>query len=247
MKKGIHEIRNSIKKRKRARLTEPKSTQLPVYPYLPEEGEKYSDQSPVIPHVSLLKNQKKVLFRLFASVIIFVGAAALLQTNTPALKSAKQVTANLLQEEFPFAKVNEWYVASFGAPISLTSLSSPETADNGTFPVDGEVVETFAANGSGIMISLAEKENIGAYERGVVVFAGNHPETKKTVVIQHADGTKTTYGYLQTVDVHIYATVEANSKIGTYEASVEANGFYFQMEKDNEYIDPTKVIPVDGG
>lgn len=247
MKKGIHEIRSSIKKRKQTKLTEPKRHHVPVYPILPEEGEKYSDQSPVLPHVSLLKNQRKVFFRLFASVLMFLTAATLLQTNVAVLKSAKQVTAHFLQDEFPFAKVNEWYVTSFGAPISLTSLSSPKKTDNGSFPVDGEVVETFATNGTGIMISLPGKEHIGAYDRGVVVFAGNHPETKKTVMIQHADGTKTTYGYLQSVDVHVYATVEANSKIGTYQASEKVNGFYFQMEKDNEYIDPTKVIPVDGG
>lgn len=247
MKKGIDEIRKSIKKRKRVKLTEAKTDQVAIYPLLPEEGEKYADQAPVIPQVNMLKKQKTFLFRVFASVLLFLGAATLLQTNTPALKTAKKWTATVLQEEFPFAKVNEWYVASFGAPISLTSLSGQKTADKGSFPVDGEVVETFATNGSGIMLSLAGKENIGAYDRGVVVFAGNHPETKKTVVIQHADGTKTTYGYLQSIDVHIYATVEANSKIGSYEASDEVNGFYFQMEKNNEYIDPTKVIPVDGG
>src|SRR5699024_12750286 len=78
-----------------------------------------------------------------------------------------------------------------------------------------------------------------------VTFAGNDRKTNKTVVIQHADNSTTTYGYLQSIDVHLYQSIQSNQRLGTFVSTQENRHLYFSIEKDNQYIDPVQVIQVD--
>src|SRR5690625_3342751 len=110
--------------------------------------------------------------------------------------------------------------------------------------VIAHVIESFTKNGTGIMISPDEKTVVSALNRGVVIFAGNDSDTRKTVIIQHADGSKTTYGFLSSIDVHVYQVVQSNETIGTFQPTDKNQMVYFSIEKDKQFIDPSQVIPV---
>src|SRR5699024_12861350 len=88
-------------------------------------------------------------------------------------------------------------------------------------PASGSVVQSFQDNGQGIMIAPKEKIDVSAMEEGVVIFAGNDKDTDQTVVIQHTNGSQTTYGHLESKEVHLYQFIESNQVIGQFTPSAE--------------------------
>lgn len=253
MDRGVQKVRQSIKHRKKNRART-KMSHKSVLPFTATEEEKHGffDSQVYDVHSSFQKGKQKSLSRTFfakafLSVALFIAVVFLLKTNIPNLQQAQEWTYKAVQDEFPFAQVNEWYVTKLGSPLSFTPQGNIQLdEDDATMelPVMGHVVETFSTNGTGIMISPDEKTVVSALSRGVVLFAGNDQDTHKTVVIQHADGSNTTYGHLSAIDVHVYQIVNANETIGTFQPTEQNEMVYFSIEKDSQFIDPSQVIPV---
>lgn len=252
MDRGIRKVRKSIKQRKKNReIKNHLTTQM--LPIIASEEEKHGIE-PSLYDFNYTYDKKQVrplhksamFVKAIASLLLFFAAAFLLQTNMLVFEQPKKWINDALQEEFPFAKVNDWYVTTFGTPLAITPQGNIHLENDAmVLPVSGEVVETFSANGSGIMISPKEKSVVSAMNRGVVIFAGNDKYTNKTIIIQHADNSETTYGFLSSIDVHPYQVVEANETIATFQPTLENKQFYFSIEKDNQFIDPSQVIPVE--
>lgn len=255
MDRGIRKVRQSIKQRKKIRERNESQTKR-ILPLIASDQEKHGFEPPFyeIDQPTYKKNpehkvpRSNMLVKAIAALGLFLGATFLLKANNPTFEQPQKWAYNALQKEFPFAAVNEWYVTTFGTPLSIAPQGAiPVETNEHTMilPVMGDVVETFSANGSGIMISPDEKTVVSAIQRGVVVFAGKDKDTKQTVVIQHADNTLTTYGLLSSIDVHLYQIVNANETIATFQPTEQNKMVYFSIEKDNEFIDPSQVIPVD--
>src|SRR5699024_1766976 len=180
------------------------------------------------------------------SVMLFFGVGLLWQTNTALLQQPKGWASNALTEAFPFARVNQWYHETFGAPLAFsrehTELASGVPI---ALTVSGSVTESLQANGTGVMISPADQAAVAALNDGVDVSSGNDRETNKTVIVQHADGSKTTYRYLSSIDVHLYQFITSGQQLGQFTPTEENETVYFSIEKDKEYVDPVQVIKVD--
>lgn len=86
---------------------------------------------------------------------------------------------------------------------------------------------------------------VAALSEGVVIFAGKKQDTDKTVIIQHADGSTSTYGFLSSIDVHLYQVVNSKQRLGEFTPTTDNEMVYFAIEKDNEFVDPVQVIEVD--
>ena len=257
MARGIKKARARIKQRKKQYSTKkmqykPRHKQAPTLfmdeekhgIYLPNDD--ISDSHPI--RTGQSKQTYRVLYQAFMSICLFIVCAILLNTSIIPSQKARDMTASVLTEEFPFAKVHQWYEETLGTPLALTPQlanqdATTELAD--TFPIEGEVMETFSANGNGVMISPEQETSVKAWEEGVVIFSGNDSETNQTVIIQHPDGSKTTYGLLSDVDVHLYKIVRKNDVIGTFNPSNQHDMAFFAVEKNGQYIDPAQVIPVD--
>lgn len=252
MNKGVKKVRQSIEQRKKTRgLTGKEDSKKQLIPPFPQEEEKHgyfpsfsdtafeSNTDNKFPYQFMLKG--------VLSVMLFFGVALLGQTDAEFLQKPKEWTSNALTEEFPFAKVNVWYQETFGSPLALTPQNTQVTGSTSQMglPVSGDVTETFQVNGTGIMIAPQETADVSALRDGVVIFAGNDQETNNTVVVQHADGSKSTYGYLSAVDVHLYQFVASDQRIGQFTPTTESETVYFAIEQENDYIDPVQVIQVD--
>lgn len=257
MKRGLKKVRARIKQRKK--LYPPKDMQYKSRPkqaptlfmeeekhgiYLPHDD--VSDSQPM--KTEHPKQSYRVLNQAFMSILLFIVCAIILNTSFIPSQKTRDMTHSILTEEFPFAKVHQWYEETLGTPLALTPQlpsqdASTELVD--TFPIEGEVMETFSANGTGVMISSNQETSVKAWEEGVVIFSGNDANTERTVIIQHPDGSKTTYGLLSDVDVHLYKTVRKNDVIGSFDPSNQHEMAFFAIEKNGEYIDPAQVIPVD--
>lgn len=254
MDNGVKKVRKAIERRKRMRgLKATKQQGRLNYPSFPQEEEKhgyypyfsenYSTEKPVRGKVISGYILKGML-----SIILFFSVAILHESNAEVLLKPKEWTSNALSEEFPFAKVHSWYRETFGSPLAFSpgKVETISKANNQlALPVSGSITETFQSNGKGIMITPGEAAEVSAIQDGVIIFAGNDRNTQKTVIVQHADGTTSTYGYLSNIDVHLYQYVSHNQKVGEFMPSVNNETVYFSIEHNNKYIDPVQVIQVD--
>lgn len=253
MSKNINKVRQSIEQRKKMRgmpTREVPSKQ--IMPALPQDEEKhgyfpdFSDGDGAFQSNRKSKLISGFMLKSILSVMLFFGVALLWQTDAVLLHKPKDWTSSALTEEFPFARANQWYQETFGSPLAFSpGQSEVAGGEPMALPVAGSVTESFQKNGTGVMISPTETASVSALHDGVVVFAGNDRETHKTVIVQHADGSRSTYGYLNAVDVHLYQFIAANQQLGQFEPTGDNETVYFSIEKDKEYVDPVQVIKVD--
>lgn len=248
--KQIKKVRQSIEQRKKMRgmpMEDVRQKQLlPVM--RDEEKHGYLPEFPDGPFQSEQKGKMfpNLVLKGILSVMLFFGVALLSQTDISLLSKPKGWADSALTEELPFARMHLWYQNTFGTPLAFSPKQAEEaSAVPAALPVSGSVSESFQENGTGVMIMPKETAGVSALEDGVVVFAGNDRETGKTVIMQHADGSKSTYGNLSSVDVHIYELVTAGSQLGGFSPDSGEETVYFSIEKDRQYVDPVQVIKVD--
>ncbi|WP_077621365.1 M23 family metallopeptidase [Sediminibacillus massiliensis] len=255
MKKDVSQVRKSIAKRKREKSISSVTSFKQEAPdfknsfpqdeekhgYLPFSTENYTDSSDIKEKFTANLVMKSIL-----AGILFFAIATIHRADMPWLIQPKQWTSQALTEEFPFASVNQWYQNKFGSPLAMTP-DKEETEDQpAALPVNGTVSQSFQANGEGIRIAADEKSQVVAVEAGTVIFAGNDSETGKTVIVQHADKSKSIYGYLSSIDVYQYQFIDASTVLGEFDPSTGVSkDIYFGIQKNNQYLDPIQVIQVD--
>ena len=164
------------------------------------------------------------------------------QFPTSSSQSSQWLTSQL-REDFPFATVNVWYQEQFGSPLGFfVEKSRLPVSNQQVIPVNGVINQSYDLNGQGVMIETVDQPEIYAIDQGIVLFAGNDLKTGKTVVIQHPDRTKSTYGFLADIDVRPYQFIQASQQIGTTSNDVPV---FFSLQKGMDYLDPVEVISVD--
>ncbi|WP_070120808.1 M23 family metallopeptidase [Bacillus marinisedimentorum] len=206
-----------------------------------------------------LFNREWLIFRILTASALFLSAGILFKDTTPALDEARSAVTSTFEQEFQFAAVSTWYKDTFGTPVAL--LPEKEAEREGTPAGDklessydyavpvigGKVTESFEKNGEGIHLETGGNSAVEAVKEGIVIFAGQKEEFGNTVIIQHADGTKTWetwYGNLEDIDVRLYDFIETKTRIGTVkQGDSGAGSFYFAIKQDGDFIDPLKVFP----
>jgi len=252
MKRDVRDIRKSIAQRKKDReLKGKKSVSTPVsyvqeeekYGYLPfTQGEERQSAN-----AQLLS---AFVYKVIVAAILFFSVAILYRMEASFLQKPKEWVSGAVTEEFQFASVNKWYQDNFGEPLAfLPQVPSsndvqPVSAQH-ALPVNGTIRESFQKNGQGVVIETPQQQEVKASNGGMVIKALNKSDTGKTVVIQHADGSKTYYGFLDEINVNAYEHVNNGATVGT--TTPTSNGeqrFYFAIQKGDDFIDPFQVIQV---
>ena len=256
MKKDIVQVRKEIAKRKQSKLPSMPSNGNRPYKqnlanHITQDEEKHGYMSTFYPTADKSENESKF----FSSVALKTSIAGILffvialgnQMDSNLLTKPKEWTTSALTEEFPFATVNQWYQQKFGSPFALTSQDQlASITDAPVLPVNGIISQPFQANDKGVWITTDKTSHVYAMEPGVVLFAGNDKETNKTIIIQHADKSKSIYGNLSDLKVNQYQFVNGNQVIGEFTPTdTNASKIYFAVKKDNQFLDPVKVIQVD--
>lgn len=251
MKKNISSIRQNINKRKQEKrkmaLQSPPRSSAYINDMIMEDEERHGYVS-TGPSYLKKSSDKKPIFHSFllrsviAACLFFVMTLSY-QSNVSILKQPKEWTSYVLHEEFPFATMNAWYQSKFGAPFAVEPIVDIDE-DIAVLPVSGQIDQSFQENGQGLMISTVNKSDVIAVNAGTVLFAGNDADTGKTVIVQHADRSKTIYGFLSDIQVHSYQSVRSNQVIGSFKPSDSVEAIYFAVEKNREFIDPVQVIHV---
>ncbi|MCF3941886.1 M23 family metallopeptidase [Oceanobacillus alkalisoli] len=252
MSKDIRKVRKAIEQRKKERNVPNKGIEQDSGIFHQAE-EKHGYPPEINNYVFKEKASKDfvtgLMMKGILAGILFFSVALLMTTNHALLAKPQEVVHQLLRKDFQFAKVNSWYRDVFGSPLAFSPQPAdlPDEHQEVVMPINGDIIETFQTNGTGVKISPGKETDIVAHHEGVVVFAGRYPDTGRTIVIQHADGTNSRYGHLTNIDVHLYQYVTANERIGTFAPTESSESVFFSLEKDNTFLDPVKVIVVDDG
>ncbi|MCP8617008.1 M23 family metallopeptidase [Salirhabdus salicampi] len=254
--RDVQEIRKNIAKRKKYKRENVTGSDTPRSISFVQDEEKHG----FLPFLqgdstsSMKRSKARVhsfILKLLLACILFFGTAILFRLDGPVFQKTQAIALNALTEEFPFAKVQAWYRDYFGAPLAIIDTPPSNEVAEGTnydfiLPVMGNISETFQQNGKGIFIETDGKTNVSAMDNGTVIFAGNKNDTGKTVIIQHDDGSESTYGNLTNIKVYHYQFVTSNQVIGEIVQEDESVArLYFSIQKDRQYIDPVKVMQVD--
>ncbi|MDC3415666.1 M23 family metallopeptidase [Aquibacillus salsiterrae] len=254
MRRDISQIRKNIARRKRERALPSSHSASDKKSFLPSsfpQDEEKHGYMPVTETNSSTDNMKDTFITSFVmksilAAVLFFSVAIFFRLEGNWLEQPRQWASQAFTEEFPFASVNQWYQQKFGSPLALTPKNDEVESDSPVLPVNGTVSQTFQNSGEGIMISTPENTEVKSVQQGTVIFAGNDPKTKKTVIIQHPDKSKTIYGNLTSINVYQYQFVGKNQSIGEFVPSeANAQNVYFAMERNNQYVDPVKVMKVD--
>ncbi|MCA1021727.1 peptidoglycan DD-metalloendopeptidase family protein [Halobacillus litoralis] len=253
MNKNIRDVRRNIAGRKKKKLDRPASGTGPVY--LPPQDEEAHGFPPLLtgdggsPREPVEnRRSSRIGLQVFFAVLLFGVMAAGTHSGAGLLKTPADWAAGQMEDEFPFAKVTAWYNDRFGDPLQVMKPKEDQVEEPLAMPVNGTVTTPFQNDGKGIILTTASDSKVRAVRDGTVVFAGNDPDSGKTVVLQHPDGTETTYGYLSEIDVYLYENVQAQGGLGSVKAEEGENAeFFFAIEKDDTYLDPVQVIKVNEG
>lgn len=254
MKKNIHDVRKNIADRKKRKMHRQGTS--PPGVFSPPQDEEMHGFPPLVNdygHKPVKKeNQSNATSRLgmqvFFAILLFALVAAGKNTDLAIAKVPSDWAVSQMQEEFPFAKVTAWYSDRFGDPLQVIQPEGGTDQEPLAMPVNGTVTTPFQNDGKGIILTTENGSQVKAVREGTVIFAGNDPEFGKAVVLQHEDGTETTYGYLSSIDVHLYEHVQSQKDLGSVKAEEgQAAEFFFAIEKDNTFLDPVQVIKVNEG
>ncbi|WP_438444317.1 peptidoglycan DD-metalloendopeptidase family protein [Gorillibacterium sp. sgz5001074] len=190
------------------------------------------------------------------AAVLFLGALAVTHLDTPWSAKVKGYLVSALSEDMDFGAVADWYARTFdGAPSFLpafgdksnaTKVHAPVTAKRfNTPPVKGKVKEGYTEAKQGIWLSTRKDAHVAAVDDGRIEFSGETPETGPTLVIQHADGYRVTYGGLQPTKWEAGDWVKAGDVIGTAREQEGQGAVYLAVMKDQRYVDPADVVTFD--
>lgn len=194
-----------------------------------------------------LWNKEVFAMKLLGAAALVLIVAILFKDPSPKLEPARAAITDIMEKEFQFAAVGEWYEKTFGKPLSLLPERPKDdiaTDDaNYAVPANGQILETFSPDSEGIILQTKSNEEVAAVLDGTVIFAGTKEDNGKMVIVQHADGSESWYGELSEIFVKVYDQVEAGQALGIVKSTgAETGEFYFALKKDERFIDPVQVI-----
>ncbi|MFP7253429.1 M23 family metallopeptidase [Terribacillus goriensis] len=252
MGKNLHSVRKGIAERKRLKgeqIQKGMANTVRSFPVDEEESHGFPPHPKYDPPNSQdnSKFASRFMLRLIVSASLFFGTAIYLQVDHPIIEKTKATVLTALTEEFPFATVNSWYQERFGDPVALSpGGDSTDTVEAQAMPVNGTVVQPFEESKEGILIESSQQSDVVAVDEGIVIFAGNDQDTGKTIILQHADKSKSIYGHLHAIEVNQYQRIGANEKIGEFVPNAEnAQSVYFALQQGNKYLNPIQEAEVD--
>ncbi|PTM58277.1 M23 family metallopeptidase [Desmospora activa] len=192
----------------------------------------------------------RMLLQTFLAFALLTGVYLLYQSEVPASQQAQMWIAEVMERDFNFEGVALWYQEHLGgsAILPVFQRKSDQESDGAkTFewvaPVAGKVQRPFQEGERGIIIQTKKDAPVVAAAEGWVIQAGTVEGLGNTVVLRHADGRETWYGWLKEIRVEEKDWVKPRQLLG--EAGVQENEamLFFAMKRGDDFVNPADVIP----
>lgn len=194
------------------------------------------------------KRGSRFLIQVFISFFLLTVTYLIFQSNVPASRQAQDFIGEVMRRDFNFATVSAWYEEMAGGKIlpTLSSSQSEKKTDKKeewVTSVRGKVIRPFQEDKRGILIQAAEGTPVVAAAEGWVVFVGKKEGLGETVILRHAKGNETWYGWLKKPQVKEKDWVKPQQLIG--EPGGEGGSVYIARKSGEGFVDPQDVIAVD--
>jgi murein DD-endopeptidase MepM/ murein hydrolase activator NlpD len=133
----------------------------------------------------------------------------------------------------------------------LVSLAEPHDADAAVpLPLSAPVSSSFGYRAdpfsgarrfhAGVDIAAAYGREVPSAGAGEVVFSGSQGGYGNTVVVEHANGIRTRYAHLSSIQVEVGASVDAGTVVGRVGSSGRSTGphLHFEVLQDGRPVNP---------
>lgn len=198
---------------------------------------------------------RMLVVKTIAAAVIFAGAFAVVQLDTPWSAGAKSYLQTALTEDMDFGAVAAWYdrtfdgapsfLPAFGSKTNATKVQAPAVLTRFIPPVKGQVKEAYSESKQGMWLETKKDAHVAAADDGRIEFTGDLPDTGHTLVIQHSDGYRMTYGGLQPTKWESGDWVKAGDVIGSAREDNGKGAVYVAVMKDQRYVNPMEVVAFD--
>lgn len=201
-----------------------------------------------------------MLARVMISAALFAGFWGMHHYEPSWATPIRVFVAQSLTEEMDFKAIETWYTSHFGGAPSFIPIFETQEEDSlkvgaqsgFTPPLAGSLAGPFALSLKGVEIVPDSARSAGAVqvrsiETGRVLTVANDALTGLTVTVQHAGGYVSVYGRLDQITVDKGDWLESGDVLGALPQYVQAPRptLYFAVRKEDRYIDPTDVVPLD--
>lgn len=205
--------------------------------------------------LSLLERQRKRRSRLavqsMLALMLFVFTFIVFQSNTSVARDTRGFITEVMQRDFNFQGVADWYEAHLGSiPViipTFTRSSEPNQTDNLTttlvFPAHGSIVEHYSEEQPFMSLSKPDTGQVTAGAEGLVAFIGEKDGWGNCIILQHAGGMETWYGPIATAEVELSDWVQPEEVLGRIDPS--GGHLQFAVTQGGQFVDPLDVIGVD--
>jgi septal ring factor EnvC (AmiA/AmiB activator) len=111
-------------------------------------------------------------------------------------------------------------------------------------PIEGKITKRFTHSSKKYGIEILPKEDaeIKSIAIGTVVFTDKTQENNYIVLIKHTNNFISVYKNLDKIDVELGSVVQANEKLGVFEANNNKKVFGFQLWREGTPVNPEKYI-----
>ncbi|PTX59400.1 stage IV sporulation protein FA [Melghirimyces profundicolus] len=198
------------------------------------------------------KKESRLLIQVFLSFFLLTGTYLVFQTQTPSARVAQAFIAEVMERDYNFEGVARWYERNIGsAPAFLPAFEGKNSPSGDRKPVawvaplKGEVVRPYREGEKGVVIRATSNAPVVSAAEGWVVEAGPEKGLGQTVVIRHADGQESWYGWLGKIRVKEKDWVKARELLGEVGGRDGEPLLFFALKQGGEFVDPTGVVPIE--
>lgn len=198
-----------------------------------------------------------MLRRLVVSALLFGIVWGIFTVKEPWAVRAQLYIAEGLSREMDFQAAQVWYEEHFGgAPSFIPIFGQSEqnsTKVNGrlsmTAPLSGRIVQSFAIDMRGILVTPSGSSETGAdvksVETGRVLEIRKLRDESFSVLIQHTGERTALYSGLESANVKANDWVQGGEVIGKLPSAAsggEQPALYFMLKEGDHPVDPSEVI-----
>jgi stage IV sporulation protein FA len=192
------------------------------------------------------------------SALLFGLVWGMFQIDHPYAEKGRLWVTQALTIEADFGKWASYYAQSFsGAPSFLPAFLHRDGTEARKanapavrklyIPAHGKIEETESGGALGITLRTRPDAKVAALDTGRVVDIRTGTERGTVVVLQHADGLESIYGWLKETSVKKYDWLLGGETFASVSTD-PANGtgkLYIAVRKNGQYVAPTDVISFD--
>ncbi|TCP68571.1 peptidase M23-like protein [Baia soyae] len=190
----------------------------------------------------------KFLVQMVIAATLFLGTTLAIQHQT---KVGQMLTSGLQQQMdvSTIAKFVDQVVGENATVLpafvgTFLDQAKPDGKSSAGWqvPSKGKVFLPYTAERKGMVLQLVPNEQVHVARDGWVSFVGTKEGLGQTVIVEHEDGSESWYGFLDQPAIKAKAAMKKGDVIGKAEDKQGQSFLYFAIQKQNTWLDPTKVI-----